>query len=60
MFRQLAEFLGQFNQRVLCVNLPSFIGQLDADFCVISPVSRIDELMPWTWVAERSASKLAA
>jgi transposase len=24
------------------------------------PVSRIDELMPWTWVAERSASKLAA
>src|SRR5215471_11175172 len=24
------------------------------------PASRLDELMPWTWVAERSASKLAA
>ena len=24
------------------------------------PASRIDELMPWTWAAERSANKLAA
>jgi len=24
------------------------------------PASRIDELMPWAWAAERSANKLAA
>jgi hypothetical protein len=24
------------------------------------PASRIDELMPWAWAAERSADKLAA
>jgi transposase len=24
------------------------------------PASRLDQLMPWTWVAERSASRRAA
>ena len=42
------------------VDPQAYLTDVLTKLVMLWPASRIDELMPWTWAAERSANKLAA
>ena len=42
------------------VDLQAYVADVLAKLVNLWPASRLDELMPWGWAAQRSADRLAA